>query len=123
MKKLDFPVARVLPFVLFMLLINVRFLHAQNSKLLLLPANEDVSKVAWRDSIYSFPEFQKGRITYKNGMSVDSEFKLNYNIYYERMDFIGVSGDTLNLTDTKEIKLINFGDRSFYHNDTRGYFE
>ena len=88
----------------------------------MLPALTDVSTVAWKDQIYRFPAFQKGKITYTNG-SLVHEFDLNYNQYFEKMDFISSSGDTLNITNTREIKAVNIGDRWFLHDYKTGYYQ
>ena len=88
-----------------------------------LPAFTDVSKVPWRQSIYRFPEFQKGKITYTRGFVLDYEFDLNYNIYYEKMDFIHSSGDTLSITNTGEIESIQVGNKLFFHDYNTGYYE
>ena len=58
-----------------------------NDKLLKLPLLTNVSKVPWKESIYRFPAFEKGKITYNTGL-LDHEFYLNYNMYFEKMDFI-----------------------------------
>lgn len=98
-------------------------LYAQRTNYFTLPAFTDVSKVPWRQSIYRFPEFRKGKITYTRGFEVDYEFDLNYNIYYEKMDFIHSSGDTLSITNTREIKSIQVGNKSFFHDYNTGYYE
>jgi hypothetical protein len=96
---------------------------AQQSYQLKLPAFTDVMSVPWRDSIYRFPSFQKGKITYTKGFELDHEFNLNYNLYYEKMDFISSAGDTLNITNTRKIKAIQLGDKWFYHDYKTGYYE
>ena len=104
---------------------NFNFAYSQGeaSKVFKLPALTDVSKVSWRDSVYFFPEFKKGKITYTKGFELDYLFDLNYNIYYEKMDFISATGDTLNITNTMEIKLIQVGDKLFFHDYYTGFYE
>jgi hypothetical protein len=82
----------------------------------------DVSSVSWKDSIYRFPVFQKGKIAYKTG-KLDHEFDLNYNRYFEKMDFISSSGDTLSITNTREIRSVQVGDVRFFHDYNTGYYE
>jgi len=77
--------------------------YSQPEEFLMLPALTDVSTVAWKDQIYRFPAFQKGKITYTTG-SLEHEFDLNYNQYFEKMDFISSSGDTLNITNHEKLK-------------------
>jgi len=97
-------------------------LHSQPGNFLKLPQFADVLSVPWKDSIYRFPEFQKGKITYNTGQ-LDHEFDLNYNLYFEKIDFISSSGDTLSITNTREIKTIQIGHAWFIHDYTKGFFE
>ena len=96
---------------------------AQTGELLLLPAATDISTVEWKSKIYRFPSFQKGKITYTKGFVLDYEFDLNYNLYFEKIDFINSSGDTLNITNTREIKGVQIGDKWFIHDLKTGYCE
>ena len=86
-------------------------------------AGEDISKAAWRDSIYRLPEFQEARITYMNGSSVDSNFKVNYNFFSGEMDAIQNNGDTLKIEDASDIKIINIDGLVFLRDKDRGYLE
>lgn len=97
--------------------------YSQGSVLLRLPALTDVSKVAWHDSIYLLPEFQKGRITYAKGFELDYQFNLNYNVYYEKMHYINSAGDTLEITNTRDIQFVQIGDKSLFHEYNKGYYE
>ena len=97
-------------------------IYSQPDNLLKLPLLTNISSVPWKDSIYRFPAFEKGRITYTTGM-LDHEFYLNYNMYFEKMDFISESGDTLNITNTREIKEVQIGDTWFFHDHKKGYYE
>jgi hypothetical protein len=96
--------------------------YSQSDNLLKLPALTNISSVPWKDSIYRFPAFEKGKITYATG-SLEHEFYLNYNMYFEKMDFISESGDTLNITNTREIKEIQIGHTWFFHDHKTGYYE
>ena len=109
---------------LFCLLTSVSFqtIYSQHSNFLRLPLLTDISSVPWKNSIYSCPVFEKGKVTYTTGL-LEHEFYLNYNMYFEKMDFISTSGDTLHITDTREIKQIQVGDRWFFHDHKTGYYE
>jgi len=96
---------------------------AQRSNYFTVPAQTEVLKLPWRNRIYRFQEFQKGKITYTKGFELDYEFDLNYNAYFERMDFIDSSGDTLCITNTEQIKSIQIGNTTFFHENTSGYYE
>ena len=111
-------------FVLFLIgTWDPQFVYAQNSNYFTVPAQAEVLKLPWRERIYRFQEFQKGKITYTKGFELDHEFQLNYNVYFERMDFIDSSGDTLCITNTDQIKTIQIGNTTFFHENTSGYYE
>jgi len=113
-----------LTFVLFLLgTWDSQFVYAQTSNYFTVPAQAEVLKLPWRERIYRFQEFQKGKITYTKGFELDYEFQLNYNVYFERMDFIDSSGDTLCITNTDQIKTIQIGNATFFHENTSGYYE
>ncbi|HEX6225953.1 MAG TPA: hypothetical protein VFZ52_16160 [Chryseolinea sp.] len=98
-------------------------IFAQDTKQFVLPALTNVYDVPWRKHIYLFDEFQKGKITYTKGFELDYEFDLNYNIYFEKMDFIHSSGDTLSIMNTKEIRSIQVGNKTFFHDYNTGFYE
>src|SRR5687767_2117630 len=97
--------------------------YSQRVNYYTLPPLTDVAKVPWHQSTYRFPEFQKGKITYTKGFELDHEFDLNYNIYYEKMFFISSSGDTLSITNTREIKSVQIRNKSFFHDYISGFYE
>lgn len=97
--------------------------NSQDSELLTLPRLRDVSQVPWKNEIYRLPGFQTGSITLATGFKLDHTLRLNYNIYYERMDFLKETGDTLSIGNPREIKLIEIGDHVFYHDYKSGYYE
>jgi|SRR5688572_22056294 len=109
---------------LFCLLMGAAFekIYSQPDNLLKLPLFTSISSVPWKDSIYRFPAFLKGKITYTTGI-LEHEFYLNYNMYFEKMDFISDSGDTLNITNTREIKEVQIGNTWFFHDYKKGYYE
>jgi len=93
------------------------------SPLFKLPARTSIHHVTWKDSIYRFPEFQDGKIIFMTGFSPQETFKFNYNLYFGQVDFIDKNGDTLQVKPSKELKQIDIGDHSFYHDDHQGYIE
>ena len=99
-----------------------QLVNSQPINFLKLPRNTDISTVSWKDSIYRFPVFQKGKITYKTG-KLDHEFDLNYNRYFEKMDFISSSRDTLSITNTREIRSVQVGYIQFFHDYNEGFYE
>jgi hypothetical protein len=95
----------------------------QDIELLRLPRFAKVSQTLWRNEIYYFQQFQEGTIIYQTGFKLNQTLKLNYNIYHERMEFIGEAGDTLGIEANKEIKLIEIGSHLFYHDYESGFYE
>ena len=55
-------------FLLCLLGGSFQLVFAQRINYFTLPAWTNVKKVPWRKSIYRFQEFQKGKITYTNGV-------------------------------------------------------
>ncbi|HMG92597.1 MAG TPA: hypothetical protein VK589_21215 [Chryseolinea sp.] len=88
-----------------------------------LPAHTFFSEVAWRDSIYLFPSFQYGRITFATGYSPEDKVLMNYDLYSAEMALITKDGDTTHLKRTKELKLLNIGDHLFLQDYKVGYIE
>jgi hypothetical protein len=72
-----------------------------------------VSDVSWRDSIYSFPYFQRGKVTFSTGFTPDGEVLVNYNLYYMRIEIINEKGDTVEVLPSDELKKITIRDRHF----------
>lgn len=88
-----------------------------------LPAHTHLSEVAWRDSIYMFPSFQYGRITFATGFSPEDKVLMNYDLYLMQMDMVTKENDTTQIKRTKELKLISIGDQLFLHDYKLGYVE
>lgn len=111
----------IIPFVFIMSFTYSAY--TQTPGLLKLPAHTELKKVDWRDSIYRFPEFMRGRITFATGFSPEGTARLNYNLYFAQVDIINEKGDTLQVTPSKEVKLIDIGGHTFYYDDRWGYIE
>jgi hypothetical protein len=88
-----------------------------------LPAHTHLDEVAWRDSIYLFPSFQYGRITFATGFSPEGTVLMNYDLYFDQMAVITKDGDTSQINRTKELKLISVGDHLFLQDYKVGYVE
>ena len=97
--------------------------YSQSEKVLKLPAHTHVATVSWYDSIYRFPDFQNGRITFSTGFSPKQTIKVNYNLYFLQLDIINEKGDTLKLKPSKEMKLFDIGGHLFYYDPHKGYVE
>lgn len=95
--------------------------YSQESRLYRLRPDQDVRTTDWSDSIYRFPEFKNGRLTFVAGKS--QERKFNYNLFTGKMDFIDDHGDTLTLNYSRELRLVTIGSHVFYFDPTEGYIE
>jgi len=89
----------------------------------ILPAHTHVNQVSWRDSVYAFPNFHPGKITFHNGYSPKESMPLNYNLYLGQMAMINYDGDTVQLQHSKEIKLAVVGDQIFFHDSKIGFIQ
>ena len=108
---------------LFLLLTAAREALSQSAPLWKQPAHVFPQKLSWWDSIYQFPQFQEGRITFFTGYSPDQKIKLNYNLYYGQMDLIDENGDTLQVKSSKILKSVQVGNNLFYFDLQKGYLE
>jgi hypothetical protein len=101
------------------------FLDSSNHSLRIykLPAYTLINNVSWRDSVYRFPTFEYGRITFATGFSPEEKVRLNYNLYLGQMQMITTNGDTSHVKQLKELKFISIGDHLFCHDYNIGYIE
>lgn len=79
--------------------------------------------VAQPDSVYRFPSFEYGKVTFATGFSPDEQLRFNYNLFTGQMDMINSKGDTVQVEQIKELKFISVGDRLFFHSYKVGYLE
>ncbi len=100
-------------FLIIATIVQTHCIYAQPSPLLKLPAHTHVAKVSWRDSIYRFPDFQYGRITWATGFAPVDTFRLNYNLYFAQLDLINAKGDTVQVKPSRELKLVQIGGNIF----------
>ena len=78
-------------------------------------SGENLSDYAY----YLFPSFSDGIMKSKDGSK--SESKMNFNMLYCQMQFIGPNGDTLNIAKPEDIDSVRLNNNSFFYN--KGYFE
>jgi hypothetical protein len=82
-----------------------------------------LNKKSLRDSIYRFPSFQYGRVTFATGFSPEEKLRFNYNLYLGQMDLITNDGDTTQIQRSKDLKLVSVGEHLFFHDNRLGYLE
>ncbi len=108
---------------LFIFLTAAREALSQSAPLWKQPAHVFPQKLSWWDSIYQFPQFQEGRVTFFTGYSPDQKIKVNYNLYYGHMYLIDDNGDTLQVKPSKILKSVQVGNNLFYFDPQKGYIE
>jgi len=96
-------------------------LYAQDSTLIFIAADRDVSEVLTPARIYQFPKFIKGRILFRDGNW--SEGMLNYNFLNGEIEFINPDNDTLAIAKNQmlNIKEVTIDAQSFVYDN--GYME
>jgi len=90
--------------LLFLILISYTDLSAQDSTLVTVKAGERIEDVLKPSDIYFYPQFIYSKVLFKDGRVADPY--MNYNRLYDQMLFISEKGDTLALTDVKNIEFI-----------------
>src|SRR6187455_3090521 len=90
--------------LLFFILIGVVELSAQDTTLVTVKTGEKITDVLKPSDIYYYPQFVYSKILFKDGKVADPY--MNYNRLYDQMLFISEKGDTLALTDVKNIEFI-----------------
>jgi len=102
---------KLLLLTLFYLLCS-ELCFAQTSNSFLVKAGMSISESVPATELYQYAEFKNGILLFKSGDK--SQGKLNYNRYFDEMQFIDPAGDTLSLADEATIKLIVVEQDSFY---------
>ncbi|HEY5967623.1 MAG TPA: hypothetical protein VIU35_06575 [Chitinophagaceae bacterium] len=103
--------------LLIFILIGYTDLPAQDSTLVTVKTGERVTDVLKSSDIYFYPRFIYSKVLFKDGTVADPY--MNYNRLYDQMLFINEKGDTLALTDEKNIEFIINDWDIFYYN--KGY--
>ena len=103
--------------LLFFALIGYTNLSAQDSTLVTVKTGEKITDVLKSSDIYYYPRFIYSKILFKDGTVANPD--MNYNLLYDQMLFINEKGDTLALTDEKNIVfIVNDWDIFYYE---KGY--
>ena len=90
--------------LLFLILIGYTDLSGQDSTLVTVKAGEKIEDVLKPSDIYIYPRFIYSKVLFKDGTVSDAY--MNYNRLYDQMLFISEKGDTLALTDVKNLEFI-----------------
>ena len=100
--------------LLFFILIGYTDLSAQDSTLVIVKTGERIEDVLKSSDIYFYPQFVYSKVLFKDGTVADPY--MNYNRLYDQMLFISEKGDTLALSDEKNIEFIVNDWDVFYYN-------
>ena len=100
--------------LLLFILIGFTDLLAQDSTRVTVKTGERIEDVLKPSDIFFYPQFINSKILFKDGKVADPY--MNYNRLYDQMLFINEKGDTLALTDVKNIEyIVNDWDIFFYN--------
>src|SRR5436189_4408380 len=100
--------------LLFLILIGYTEISAQDSTYVTVKTGEKIEDVLKSSDIFFYPQFIYSKILFKDGKVADPY--MNYNRLYDQMLFISEKGDTLALTDVKNIEyIVNDWDIFFYN--------
>lgn len=106
-------------FYLLLTLIITTEGRAQDRKTFKINPGEKVVYMIPFAEKYSFPQFEKGTVNFRNGRY--AEAPMNYNSLFGEMQFIDPKGDTLSIADPAEVANITFASDTFYFN--KGYLQ
>ncbi|MGC3947810.1 MAG: hypothetical protein QM762_25440 [Chryseolinea sp.] len=112
---------RSFPILVWLVYATVGYISAQNAHTYRQPAHTFLKEVTWRDSIYLYPEFRPGSITYFTGFAPERALRLNYNLYYAQIDMIGENGDTVQISPSKTFRSVTIGSDVFLYEPKEGY--
>jgi hypothetical protein len=112
-------------FLLFMILNLPAFCQDEDGQQIVVykvPAHNAVNKMPWYNDVYRFSDFQSGNVVYASRRKDTEALKLNYNLYYEKMECINEKGDTV-LLKTGKLKFVNIGGTTFLFDNVKGFIE
>src|SRR5215218_7448947 len=99
--------------LLLFALISATSLSAQTKTYITVEAGNNIMDMLSTRDVFFYPHFTDGKVFLRDGTSATG--KLNYSRLVDEMHFINASGDTLALTNEKNIKCIVFGSDTFFY--------
>ncbi|WP_276373073.1 hypothetical protein [Chryseolinea sp. H1M3-3] len=112
-------------FTLYMILNFPMFAQDEDGQQIVIyevPANIAVNKMPWYKDVYLFSDFQAGTVVYASRRKDNETLKLNYNLYYEKVECINKQGDTV-LLKTQKLKFVTIGGTPFLFDNVKGFIE
>ena len=88
-------------------------LKAQSKKPIIVKAGHTIKETLGPADVYEYPQFKEGFVYLKNGKTAHSV--LNYNHFLDNLEYINTQGDTMSLTNAKDVQLVTIGTDSFFY--------
>lgn len=104
---------------LFFFVLLSNSICAQSPETYTIKPGEKILHVISAKDIYSYPDFAKGTVIFRDGRLVAG--RLNYNMLISAIQFIDAKGDTLSLAEENTIRLVIIKEDSFCFDN--GYLE
>ena len=100
------------PFVCLLLVCYAAVAAGQKNRIT-VKAGSNIMEVIPASEIFYYPEFRDGDVYLRNGTNAAA--RINYNRLVDEMHFISPKGDTMALSNEKEIKHLVIGADTFYY--------
>jgi hypothetical protein len=91
--------------------------YSQNNGPILIKAGKTIKESVQVTDLYEYPQFTSGVVFFRDGKSSHGE--MNYNRFFDEMQFIAANKDTLALVNEKNIDFISVGKDTFIYD--QGY--
>jgi hypothetical protein len=91
------------------------YVPAQSKNLIIIKAGHTIKESLSPTEVYQYPQFTEGFVILKTGKTAHS--RLNYNRFLDNLEFINAQGDTMSLTNGKEVRLATIGTDSFFYDN------
>ncbi|MDB5196839.1 MAG: hypothetical protein JWP88_1210 [Flaviaesturariibacter sp.] len=104
--------------LLLIIFFSCFYLHAQDTTIIVKAGNR-INDVLAPANVLLYPHFNNGIVSFRDGSKAAA--KMNYNSLYDQMLFINPKGDTLAITDEKNIKYVALSSDTFYYHE--GYIK
>lgn len=88
-------------------------LRAQNASQIKIKAEQQDAEILAMKEFYRYPQFTYGEVHFRSGTTTAA--LLNYNLLLALIQFVNPEGDTLNLTDEKNVKFIAIAKDTFLY--------
>jgi hypothetical protein len=91
--------------------------------LFIAPPAREWNETPWKDSVYRFESFQRGKLEMTNGFVPSHRPMLNYSVMMEAMAMKPDSGNIVAMRKSPAIKCVWIGDHKFVNDRMYGFLE